>query len=196
MRRINSRFVMSGWLILAIILSACQNANATTRSTPTSQVVATLGPLTLEPISKWNPNLVLYDDMPGNWHIGGRTVDQELDTDSLYYWYFNPELPRESRAGPSENFAVYPTVELAQDHFSSWRDKIIPPDRASHWKEIPEVEFSHHANEMVIACLPASVNAQPFGACAAIARYQNVIVVIEVMYMRTNGLPLKTTVLC
>jgi hypothetical protein len=127
----------------------------------------------------WNPNLVLFEDMPGNWHVGGRTVDQELGTDSYYYWYFNPELPSESRAGPSENFAVYPTAKLAGDHYSEWRNTRIPPDRISHWKEIPALEFSHHADEMTIACLPSSVNSQPFWGCATIARYQNIIVVVR-----------------
>jgi hypothetical protein len=117
--------------------------------------------------------------MPGNWHVGGRTIDHELDTDSPYYWYFNSQLPRESKAVLSERFAVYPTVELARDRFLDWRDRMIPPKYADRWKEFSALEFSSHADEITTACMPDSANSQPFWGCAAIARYQNLIVVIQ-----------------
>ena len=167
------------WFLALLLSSACQNTVGTDAPAITPTPVPTLGPVRLKPIGKWDPNLILFDDMPGDWHIGGRTIDQEFGTDSYYYWYFNPELPRESRAGPSETFAVYPTIKLASDHYADWRDSRIPPDRISHWKEVPALEFPHHASEVKIACLPSSVNGQSFLHCVTIAQYQNTIVVIE-----------------
>lgn len=167
------------WFLALLLSSACQNTVGAGEPAVTPTPIPTLGPVTLNPIGKWDPNLVLFDDMPGNWHVGGRTIDQEFDTDSYYYWYFNPELPQESKAVISERFAVYPTVESAQEHFIDWQDRIIPPAYADSWKQISTLRFSYHADEIRIACMSDSENSQPFWGCAMIARYRNVIVVVR-----------------
>jgi hypothetical protein len=167
-----------GWLLVIVGLGACQSQGGNAPGVaPTLR--PTIGPLTLMPIAGWNPDLVLLDDMPGNWHLGGRTVEQKLEADSLYYWYFNPQLPRESEALISEEFAIYPTVELARTYYPDWHDSNIPPKYASSWIEQPALEFAHHADEMKIACLPSAVNWQPLWLCVMIARYQNLIVIIQ-----------------
>ena len=48
------------------------------------------------------------------------------------------------------------------------------------WKTVPELEFPYHADQMKISCLEEPtqhVNA-PFRGCIAVARYQNIILIV------------------
>jgi hypothetical protein len=125
------------------------------------------------PSAAWK---LIYDavlekgDLPPGWKDGGVQLEEEPDTEEgrLFWWFYNPPGPELVRVSVSEILLVYPTVEMAEVGYLEQRDMYFPPHAADAWKQIPELEVAHHADQMKVACLPWDVSEGYHYACGAV----------------------------
>lgn len=117
-------------------------------------------------------------DIPGTWRLGGVQIKDAPGATGRFFWFHNTLNPELTWVNVSEKILVYQTQEAAIQAYEGWSQQYFPPRAADAWKQVPELAISHQADQMKIACLPGLVNEIPHLACGAVARYQNVIVVL------------------
>ncbi len=118
---------------------------------------------------------IQLSDLPQGWRQGGIMVEPVPNAEGRFYRFYGTSDPAESWINVGEILLLYPDIATAQVGYQQQRDQHIPPT-ATRWKEIPELEFSHHANEWYVACLPGNINGSSNHACTAVARYEHLVV--------------------
>jgi hypothetical protein len=138
------------------------------------------------PLSRQGSNASLFDalsirgtDLPYGWDVGGIRPEDEPNAEVRFYYYNNTFAQDLIWVSFSEELAIYSTKEEAAQSYEGWSQNNIPPAYADRWKTTPELEFDDHANQMKIACLPGKIDQIPYSACVAVARYENIIVVVR-----------------
>jgi hypothetical protein len=152
-------FVIILLLISQPILISEQNTDATANSTVAPESVYA--------------SAIRLGDLPPGWREGGRETEYEMGMEGRVVWFHRWRVPE---IMASEKLLVYPTPISATQAYSSLRDKYFPPDYIDFWKQIPELEIDHSADEMKIACMPPGT--LPHFVCRMVARYRNTIVVV------------------
>jgi len=167
------KILLSGLLALLVfvmVMTVIQNRGV---SIPQANI-------TLRPLGTWTDDIALKgDDLPQGWRGGGLSWYDLNGTQSRLFWFENPAARSQLSVVLSEIFAVYSTTLFAQQSYPGVLDVLFPPAYADEWKTIDELKIPHHADELKTACLQDSMNDNPFLSCRTIARYQNVIVVIN-----------------
>ena len=74
---------------------------------------------------------------------------------------------------------LYPDNSSASPAYQARVAKKFPAmGQKDGWQLAPHLEFSNHAEQMTIGCLPVSINGVPVDFCRAVAQYQNMIIIL------------------
>lgn len=119
---------------------------------------------------------IQLSDLPQGWRQGDMMVESVPETEGRSIRFYGTSDPNESWINVGEILLLYPDVTAAQVGYQQQHDQHIPPAYATHWKEIAELEFSHHADQWHVACLSGNTNGSSSHACRAVARYENLVV--------------------
>ncbi len=149
------------------------------------------GPLKSEndfqsPLFQPGSNAALFDalsirgaDLPNGWDVGGIRPKDEPEAEARFYYYYDTSAQDLIWVSFSEQLVIYTKKEAAIQSYGGWNQRYIPPAYADRWQATPELEFDDHADQMKIACLPGKINQIPYSACVAIARYENIVVIVQ-----------------
>lgn len=139
---------------------------------------ATIG--ALKPITQWSDDLVLTsNEVPAGWTLGGGANDGQFGVGVRYFWFPYAASADKPWLNIGQFFGIYSSTVTATETYNNWLDKYFPPEAAAQWRAVPELSFAHHADQFKLACLTLTINAIPFRACKAIARYQNLVVMVN-----------------
>lgn len=175
MKRLN-RGLLLGCLItflLVLVFSLFNRVSGTSNSAPPLSV-------TIQPLAAWTDELALkFSEPPSGWRFAGQTTYTIQGMPERYIW-FKHGPPNPIGTSLSQGFIVYSTTAQAEQAYPKVRDELIPPAYASRWTIVPELSIQSHADEVKTACLSGEqFNGSSSMACSSIARYQNVIVLVD-----------------
>ncbi len=116
-------------------------------------------------------------DLPFGWRQGRVTIISEPNAEGQLYTFYGTANRTETWINVSERLLLYQDAVAAQTGYQEQHDLCIPPT-ATRWQEIPELAFAHQADALHVECLPSSINGASSHACCAIARYDNLVIVL------------------
>lgn len=121
---------------------------------------------------------IQLEDLPPGWRSEIPHIENVPGAESRIFGFVGTNDPDLTWIRVTEMLFVFEDEKRALSHYQEQVVEYIPPHATDSWKHIPELDFSHHADEIKVACLPGYINGKHHFACSAIARYQNVVIVI------------------
>lgn len=123
--------------------------------------------------------MLQVEDLPAGWHrLKGSIQTRPLPGGEGRFFWFNHASAKElTWVNISETVLVYGDEEAAGGGYQEQRDKFFPP-QAKRWEENEALAFSHHADEIKVACLEGYLNGRHHYACRAVAQYGRVVIVV------------------
>lgn len=116
------------------------------------------------------------EDLPPGWVREGASFVETPGGEGRGFGFVLASAPQElSWVRIGELVFVYESEELARERYS---EEVELFSLSGMWEEVPELMFSHHADEIEVACMETSVNRVRHQSCTAVARYGQVVTVI------------------
>ncbi|MFP4344678.1 MAG: hypothetical protein ACLFU8_08300 [Anaerolineales bacterium] len=133
---------------------------------------------TLSPTDAFFADVALeLGDLPQGWRRGGVMVESVPNAEGRFYRFYGTANRSESWINVGQIILLYPDVAAARVGYQEQDRQYIPPT-ATQWREMEELAFAHQADEWHAECLPHSINGSPGFGCRAIARYENLVIVM------------------
>ncbi len=133
---------------------------------------------TLSPTDAFFTDVAIQlSDLPQGWRRGEVMVESVPNAEGRFYRFYGTANRSESWINVEQIILLYPDVAAARVGYQEQETQYIPPT-ATRWREMKELAFAHQADEWHAECLPHSINGSPGFACRAIARYENLVIVM------------------
>jgi hypothetical protein len=104
-------------------------------------------------------------------------VESVPNAEGRFYRFYGTANRSESWINVGQIILLYPDVAAARVGYQEQDTQSIPPT-ATRWREMEELAFVHQADEWHAECLANSINGSPGFLCIAIARYENLVIVM------------------
>jgi hypothetical protein len=121
---------------------------------------------------------IQLSDLPQGWRQGDMMVESVPNAEGRSIRFYGTPNRSETWINVGQILLLYPDLSSAQQGYQEQYRQHLPSAYMAHWKEVAELEFSHHADEWHTACLPGSINDSSSYACRAVVRYQNLVIVM------------------
>jgi len=99
-------------------------------------------------------SVIRLEDLPKGWQSGRVQVENSPGVEGRYFRFLGTNDPSLTWVNVGEELFVFTGVEAAKQGYIEQSTKYFPPSAADDWKHIPELDFSHSADEIKVACLP------------------------------------------
>ncbi len=117
-------------------------------------------------------------DLPFGWgHPWDNTIT-EPDGYGLQVVYYGANPRSQSYVNVNQRLVYYRTAESSQAAYQAAVAEAIPASAAHKWVRPPELDFTAHADEVTIACLPGRMEGIYLRSCSFIARYDDVVMTV------------------
>ncbi|MGB9873205.1 MAG: hypothetical protein ACPLYD_16305 [Anaerolineae bacterium] len=122
------------------------------------------------------------EDLPPGWYWEGTKAEEVPNGEGRFTWFYHTSAKDLLVVSLSETVLVYPDIIAAREGYQTQID-IYFPAGSKRWRDMPELQFSHHAEEAKTACLElyfreVSGDVYHHYACTYIARYGRVVIVV------------------
>jgi hypothetical protein len=166
MRQINFRLAVI-LLTGLFILAACSGAGQQpTEVVPSAESV-------------FAQTMLKVEDFPSGWIKGPGRTREAPGAIGRSVGFHGTDDPNLTWVNVVQQVYVYPDNKSASAAYPKWTAKEFPDmGAADSWQLAPYLEIPHHADQMMIGCLPVSINGAPVDSCRSVALYQNMIIII------------------
>ncbi len=121
---------------------------------------------------------IRVEDLPSGWHWEGARVEDVPGAEARFLWYYGPPGESKTWVNVSQKLILYPDLAAAANAYDGWVAKYIPPAYKDTWILPPGLEFTGHADQMVVACHSGYINGLHHYACEAIGHYGDIVVIL------------------
>lgn len=119
------------------------------------------------------------DDFPPGWTRGTGRDREAPGAIGRSVGFHGTDDPNLTWVNVVQQVYLYPDNSSASPAYQARVAKKFPAmGQKDGWQPAPHLEFSNHAEQMTIGCLPVSINGVPVDFCRAVAQYQNMIIIL------------------
>jgi hypothetical protein len=119
------------------------------------------------------------DDFPTGWTKGSGRTREATGAVGRSVGFHGTDDPNLSWVNVVQQLYLYPDNTSASAAYPKWIAKEFPAmSEPDSWQPAPYLGIPNHADQMMIGCLPVSINGAPVDSCSAVAQYQNMIIII------------------
>ncbi len=127
---------------------------------------------------------ILPADLPFGWQKGGSQIEDVPGAiANRFLWYYGPEGREKTWVNVSQQLMIYPDAGSAK---AAYQEELLGFNE--DWILPPDLRFEGEADEMYIACLPASVNGLPHNGCEVVGLYGEMVSILRGKVFETQWL--------
>jgi hypothetical protein len=115
-------------------------------------------------------------DLPSGWRLDFTQPVTKYQVPGKIFYYYNTSARELLWVNISQELLAYPTAEVAKQTYDNRATLDFKANTPDFWKEVPELNFLGHADQLKTACTSVSIDETPVLTCKVLARYQNLIV--------------------